>query len=547
MDANGQYPPPDFGCPPPNTFMMPPTSQRPPGSSNFHPSMWNWSETPSDPWAYNTGWQGGPPPGTGNYDGRYDGPGHHQHGQHFNRGWSRGRGYNNGPPNNYGKKQKFKKEPEDLYFCDPCDRGFKTEESHSEHMSQHIKCSFADCSFTAHEKIVAIHWRNSHAPGAKRIKLETQEEVTKWREERRRNYPTVDNVEKKRKVQDVREEGGGVLETAQFGRMRGRGRGRVRGNNRFQRGAPGGYRNQGNGAPGGPPAPPPAASDRDPLGALVSDEPDSDKEDSSGTSKQGLVVAPKQMSSGLGSLVASYGSMTESDSDEEPQALPIQRANQRGTQAPPQSLSRGPQGSHPGASPQDQYRGRGGRGRGRGGRGRRGGGHMTPQKRATLLEMLLAPDIRHERNVLLQCVRYVVQSTFFGLEGQPKDRQASPAAGGRGLPQSACAADEEERQTGSAEKTAKSTQEVSAEEPLAYFQGTSETEADGDESGAKETGASEQTAMNPAESEKTQNSEQAESVPMVEETQGDKDPDIATTTTEEVAPTRLVDEEIWEY
>ena len=47
--------------------------------------------------------------------------------------------------------------------------------------------------------------------------------------------------------------------------------------------------------------------------------PDSDKEDSSGTSKQGLVVAPKQMSSGLGSLVASYGSMTESDSDEEPQ------------------------------------------------------------------------------------------------------------------------------------------------------------------------------------------------------------------------------------
>ena len=32
-----------------------------------------------------------------------------------------------------------------------------------------------------------------------------------------RNYPTLDNVEKKRKMQDVREEGGGVLETAQFG------------------------------------------------------------------------------------------------------------------------------------------------------------------------------------------------------------------------------------------------------------------------------------------------------------------------------------------
>ncbi|XP_062553167.1 FMR1-interacting protein NUFIP1 [Armigeres subalbatus] len=37
----------------------------------------------------------------------------------------------------------------------------------------------------------------------------------------------------------------------------------------------------------------------------------------------------------------------------------------------------------------------------------------------TLLEKLLEPDIRHERNVLLQCVRFVVQNKFFGI-GQPK-------------------------------------------------------------------------------------------------------------------------------
>lgn len=29
---------------------------------------------------------------------------------------------------------------------------------------------------------------------------------------------------------------------------------------------------------------------------------------------------------------------------------------------------------------------------------------------------LLAPDIRHERNVLLQCVRYIVRNNFFGLD-----------------------------------------------------------------------------------------------------------------------------------
>lgn len=36
-----------------------------------------------------------------------------------------------------------------------------------------------------------------------------------------------------------------------------------------------------------------------------------------------------------------------------------------------------------------------------------------------LLEMLLAPDIRHEKNVILQCVWYIIQKKkkrlFFGL------------------------------------------------------------------------------------------------------------------------------------
>lgn len=31
---------------------------------------------------------------------------------------------------------------------------------------------------------------------------------------------------------------------------------------------------------------------------------------------------------------------------------------------------------------------------------------------------LLAPDIRHERNVVLQCVRYIVRNGFFGLAGK---------------------------------------------------------------------------------------------------------------------------------
>lgn len=48
--------------------------------------------------------------------------------------------------------------------------------------------------------------------------------------------------------------------------------------------------------------------------------PDSDREDPVAESKTGgLVVAPKQMSSALGSLLANYGSLSESGSDDEPE------------------------------------------------------------------------------------------------------------------------------------------------------------------------------------------------------------------------------------
>ncbi|XP_024116521.2 nuclear fragile X mental retardation-interacting protein 1-like, partial [Oryzias melastigma] len=54
----------------------------------------------------------------------------------------------------------------------------------------------------------------------------------------------------------------------------------------------------------------------DPLGVLASGDHDSDKEDKD---RKALVVAPKQMSSALGSLMSNYGSMSESESGDEPE------------------------------------------------------------------------------------------------------------------------------------------------------------------------------------------------------------------------------------
>lgn len=105
-------------------------------------------------------------------------------------------------------------EKDQHFYCQTCDMDFNSYIHFQNHNKQHRKCGIDNCSFTGTENAVSQHILNQHSTGIyDTIKnLNTPEEIAKWREERRKRYPSVRNVELRRKAQEERKNRGERLQ-----------------------------------------------------------------------------------------------------------------------------------------------------------------------------------------------------------------------------------------------------------------------------------------------------------------------------------------------
>eukprot|EP00090_Calanus_glacialis_P002583 TRINITY_DN11935_c0_g1_i3.p1 TRINITY_DN11935_c0_g1~~TRINITY_DN11935_c0_g1_i3.p1 ORF type:complete len:590 (+),score=235.43 TRINITY_DN11935_c0_g1_i3:44-1813(+) len=99
------------------------------------------------------------------------------------------------------------------YFCDVCEKLVGTEAEFKVHQSEHATCGIDGCGYTAHQDILEKHIMHQHLTGLyNRIAHgDSPEEISKWREERKKNFPTQEKVEEKIAERALLKERGEVM------------------------------------------------------------------------------------------------------------------------------------------------------------------------------------------------------------------------------------------------------------------------------------------------------------------------------------------------
>lgn len=103
-------------------------------------------------------------------------------------------------------------------FCKYCREGFASDNLLFQHRKEHERCPYEDCKFNASGKVVADHISRVHMKSNAMVKIQdltTPEQIEKWREERRKRYPTTSNVLLRQQAQEERFSRGEKLQDRQ--------------------------------------------------------------------------------------------------------------------------------------------------------------------------------------------------------------------------------------------------------------------------------------------------------------------------------------------
>ncbi|CAL8069159.1 unnamed protein product [Calicophoron daubneyi] len=114
----------------------------------------------------------------------------------------------------------FKAEDSDYYqpFKLCCGRAFYTPEEFSRHTDGHTKCTFETCTFVSDAKSMRVHREVVHEGGlfSKIFQQVTNKAVLEWREARKRNYPTLERAAAKRALLSERLSRGQIFKAKEY-------------------------------------------------------------------------------------------------------------------------------------------------------------------------------------------------------------------------------------------------------------------------------------------------------------------------------------------
>ncbi|KAL5004001.1 hypothetical protein ScPMuIL_017457 [Solemya velum] len=352
------------------------------------------------------------------------------------------------------KKKKVKVDKRELpennqFSCDTCDRGFKTKEKYEEHVSQHEQCHIENCRYTAAPKLVRLHIMLQHKSGlAKKIwQNESEEDVNSWIAQRRKNFPTKETVKRKEALNAERKACGEVLENKTFGKMRNRNNFRQHRNQQGKRfndstdlpchgvtsnkkpkiedtGPSKEVEDKGSDVCGDQTV---LANGQevDPLSLLLNNtQPDS--QSSPDTLAAEKLAEQVKSGEGLDALHTNYGDSGNDSPDEQDLKPKPARTDMTENDSKKDDLN---------STKKTKRKSRKRNNANSMGKNQQQG--MYYNKKSSLLEKLLAPDIRHERNVILQCAYYIVKKKFFGIDS------ASVSIDGQNMMQDHCEGDNE--------------------------------------------------------------------------------------------------------